>query len=106
MAPYLFVLLAIDVKGYPMQLSRRNFLRSMGLGTAAATSVQWPLPAWSATAAFEPARIKEPGGPIRLDNNENVYGPSRTIVTANSVHWASVKRSSSYQLQRLSATAA
>ncbi|PYX21053.1 MAG: hypothetical protein DMG87_09625 [Acidobacteria bacterium] len=39
----------------PMQLSRRTFLRSVGLGTVAATSVQWPLPAWSSTAAFEPA---------------------------------------------------
>ena len=92
MAPYLFVLLAIDVKGYPMQLSRRNFLRSMGLGTAAATSVQWPLPAWSSTAAFEPARIKEPGGPIRLDNNENVYGPSRKTVTAIRAALGSVNR--------------
>src|SRR5436190_20016376 len=66
----------------PMQLSRRNFLCSVGLGTAAATSVQWSLPAWSSTAAFEPARIKEPGGPIRLDNNENVYGPSRKTAAA------------------------
>ena len=65
-----------------MQLSRRNFLCSVGLGTAAATSVQWSLPAWSSTAAFEPARIKEPGGPIRLDNNENVYGPSRKTAAA------------------------
>ena len=92
MAPYLFVLLAIDVKGYPMQLSRRNFLRSMGLGTAAATSVQWPLPAWSSTAAFEPARIKEPGGPIRLDNNENVYGPSRKTAAAIRAALGSVNR--------------
>src|SRR5207247_143763 len=36
----------------PMQLSRRTFLRSVGLGTVAATSVQWPLPAWSPAAAF------------------------------------------------------
>jgi len=92
MAPYLFVLLAIDVKGYPMQLSRRNFLRSMGLGTAAATSVQWPLPAWSSTAAFEPARIKEPGGPVRLDNNENVYGPSRKTAAAIRAALGSVNR--------------
>src|SRR5207249_4963654 len=66
----------------PMQLSRRNFLCSVGLGTAAATSVQWSVPAWSSTTAFEPARIKEPGGSIRLDNNENVYGPSRKTAAA------------------------
>jgi len=65
-----------------MQLSRRNFLCSVGLGTAAATSVQWSLPAWSSAAVFEPARTKEPGGPIRLDNNENVYGPSRKTAAA------------------------
>jgi len=65
-----------------MQLSRRNFLRSVGMGTAAATSVQWSLPAWPSAAAFEPARTKEPGGPIRLDNNENVYGPSRKTAAA------------------------
>jgi len=81
MAPIFFIL-AINAGGNPMQLSRRNFLRSVGLGTAAATSVQWSSPAWSSAATFEPVRIKEPSGPIRLDNNENVYGPSRKTVAA------------------------
>ena len=75
-----------------MQLSRRTFLRSVGLGTVAATSVQWPLPAWSPAAAFEPARNKEPGGPVRLDNNENVYGPSRKTAAAIRAALGSVNR--------------
>ena len=75
-----------------MQLSRRTFLRSVGLGTIAATSVQWPLPAWSPAAAFEPARNKEPGGPVRLDNNENVYGPSRKTAAAIRAALGSVNR--------------
>jgi histidinol-phosphate aminotransferase len=65
-----------------MQLSRRRFLRSVSLGTAAATSLQWPLFASSSAAAFEPARAKDPGGPIRLDSNENVYGPSAQTAAA------------------------
>ncbi len=65
-----------------MQLSRRNFLRSVGLGTAAATSAQWASAAWSSTVPFEPARTKDRGGPIRLDNNENVYGPSGKTAAA------------------------
>ena len=75
-----------------MQLSRRTFLRSVGLGTISATSVQWPLPAWSPAAAFEPARNKEPGGPVRLDNNENVYGPSRKTAAAIRAALGSVNR--------------
>jgi len=64
----------------------------VGLGTVAATSVQWPLPAWSPAAAFEPARNKEPGGPVRLDNNENVYGPSRKTAAAIRAALGSVNR--------------
>src|SRR3989442_12346375 len=66
----------------PMQLSRRTFLRSVGLGTVAATSVQWPLPAWAPAAAFEPARNKGTGGAVRLDNNEKVYGPPHNAAAA------------------------
>src|SRR2546428_8578223 len=76
----------------PMQLSRRTFLRSVGLGTVAATSVQWPLPAWSPAAAFEPARNQEPGRPVPLDNNENVYGPSRQTAAAIRAALGSVNR--------------
>jgi histidinol-phosphate aminotransferase len=65
-----------------MQLSRRRFLRSVSLGTAAATSLQWPLWAGSSAAAFEPARAKDPDGPIRLNSNENVYGPSAKTAAA------------------------
>jgi len=43
-------------------------------------------------AAFEPARIKEPDGPIRLDSNENVYGPSAKTVGAIRAALDSVNR--------------
>ena len=54
-----------------MSLSRRNFLRTAAIGTAAA-SLEFPLAqlGWP-----EPRRIAEPGGPILLNSNENAYGP-------------------------------
>ena len=55
-----------------MHVSRRNFLRTMGIG--AAVAAPWPLTSKS-LAAFEPTREKHPGGPILLNSNENAYGP-------------------------------
>ena len=65
-----------------MHLSRRNFLRSVGVGTTAATALQLPFSGLASAAVFEPSRTKGPGGPIRLDSNENVYGPSVKTATA------------------------
>ena len=53
-----------------MPLSRRNFLRSAAIGTAAA-SLEFPLAqlGWP-----EPHRASKRGGPILLNSNENAYG--------------------------------
>ena len=75
-----------------MHLSRRNFLRSVSVGAAAATSMRLPLPAWSSATVFEPVRRREPGGPIHLDNNENVYGPSAKTAAAIRAALGSVNR--------------
>ena len=57
-----------------MPLSRRNFLRQVGLGAAAAGAVTaLPLPE-SLLFAGEPPRAARPGGPIVLNSNENAYG--------------------------------
>src|SRR5207237_7289398 len=75
-----------------MHLSRRNFLRSVSVGAAAATSMRLPLPAWSSATVFEPVRRREPGGPIHLDNNENVYGRSAKTAPAIRATLGSVNR--------------
>jgi histidinol-phosphate aminotransferase len=54
----------------------------MGLGTAAATAVPWPLAGVSSAAVFEPTRPSNADGFIRLNSNENVYGPSRKTLEA------------------------
>lgn len=58
-----------------MLLSRRNFLRTVGIGAAAGTAVSLPLAGLSSAARFEPFRTLAPTGPIRLNSNENAYGP-------------------------------
>ncbi len=62
--------------------SRRDFLRSIGIGAAAGAAVHWPLEGRSAAYAFEPARTQRSDGPIRLDSNENAYGPSPKVADA------------------------
>ena len=57
-------------------ISRRDLLRSFGIGTAAATAAPWSF------AAMHPAILESPAKrdsvtTIHLDNNENAYGPSR-----------------------------
>ena len=60
------------------ELSRRNFLRTATVA-AAVTPFVWPD---DAIAWAEPQRTSAPGGPVRLDSNENPYGawPSLTEV--------------------------
>src|SRR5689334_3040293 len=53
-----------------MSLSRRNFLRSAAIGTAAA-SLEFPL---AQLGSPEPRRTGRPGGPILLNSNEDAYG--------------------------------
>jgi histidinol-phosphate aminotransferase len=62
--------------------SRRDFLRSLGIGAAAGAAVSWPLPASSAAYTPEPARSSARDGFIRLNSNENAYGPSPIVARA------------------------
>lgn len=62
-----------------MLTSRRGFLRSLGAGAAAGAAAQRPLTGISRTATFEPAKFKQEDGLVRLDNNENAYGPSKKV---------------------------
>ena len=65
-----------------MAISRRSFLRTLGVGTAAGTAVQWSLAGLSRGAVFEPSRSGEPDGTIHLNSNENAYGPSQKTLDA------------------------
>src|SRR5438067_2259697 len=62
--------------------SRRNFLRSLGIGTAAGAALRWPLDAISAVQAHEPDRTSASDGFILLNSNENAYGPSAKVASA------------------------
>jgi histidinol-phosphate aminotransferase len=65
-----------------MPLSRRNFLRQVGLGAAAAGAVTaLPLPE-SLLFAGEPPRAARPGGPLLLNANENAYGTFPSVRAA------------------------
>jgi len=60
--------------------SRRDFLRSLSMGAAAGAAVHWSgsIPAH----AVEPDRTRQPDGFIRLNSNENAYGPSPKVASA------------------------
>jgi histidinol-phosphate aminotransferase len=62
--------------------SRRNFLRSLGIGAAAGAAVQWPIAGIAAVSSPEPSRQKQPAEFILLDSNENAYGPSLKVARA------------------------
>ena len=57
-----------------MITSRRGFLRSVGAGAAAGIAAR-PLTVLSRAATFKPD-----DGLVRLDNNENAYGPSKKVL--------------------------
>jgi histidinol-phosphate aminotransferase len=63
-----------------MFVSRRNFLRTVGIGAAAGVALQPSI--ISAAPLFEPMRPRELGGPLRLNSNENAYGPSPKTAAA------------------------
>jgi histidinol-phosphate aminotransferase len=73
-----------------MARSRRDFLRSLGFGAAVGATVHWPLADFAAAA--EPARARKSDGIIRLDSNENVYGPTAKVAAAISSATHSVNR--------------
>jgi histidinol-phosphate aminotransferase len=63
-----------------MITSRRGFLRSLGVGAAAGVAAQCT--GLSRAAIFEPAEFTQDDGLIRLNNNENAYGPSKRVLAA------------------------
>ncbi|HZR31433.1 MAG TPA: aminotransferase class I/II-fold pyridoxal phosphate-dependent enzyme [Terriglobales bacterium] len=75
-----------------MFISRRSFLRTVGIGTATGVAMQWPLRETSQAARVEPARATQPGGPVRLDSNENAYGPSAKTMAAMRIALDSANR--------------
>jgi histidinol-phosphate aminotransferase len=60
--------------------SRRTFFRSLGIGTAA--GVLWPLASRSQPRTFEPFNRNQNDAFIRLNSNENAYGPSPKVAEA------------------------
>jgi histidinol-phosphate aminotransferase len=65
-----------------MMTSRRGFLRSLGAGAAVSVAAQHPLPGLPRAAFFEPVPSTQDDGLIRLNNNENAYGPSKKVADA------------------------
>jgi histidinol-phosphate aminotransferase len=65
-----------------MTISRRGFFRSVGAGVVASMRAQWSLTGVSSGATFEPFRFNEGGVYIRLNSNENAYGPSARVLDA------------------------
>jgi histidinol-phosphate aminotransferase len=65
-----------------MTTSRRGFLRSLGAGAAVGIAAQRPLPGLSRATTFEPIQFTQDDGLVRLNNNENAYGPSKKVVDA------------------------
>ena len=57
-----------------MTLSRRIFLRNVGIGAAAASAASALPLGESLLFAGEPPRAARVGGPILLNSNENAYG--------------------------------
>jgi histidinol-phosphate aminotransferase len=65
-----------------MALSRRNFLRNLGVGTAAGAASHSSFFGIAKASVFEPAGTMELSGPILLNSNENAYGPSKKVEEA------------------------
>ena len=65
-----------------MSVSRRNFLRHVGIGAAAAGAVSALPLGESLLFASEPPRATRPGGPILLNSNENAYGAFPSVHAA------------------------
>jgi len=63
-----------------MEFSRRKFFQTLGTGAAISAASQLSVASFASAAAFESAKIS--GGPILLNENENVYGPSAKVTSA------------------------
>ncbi len=58
-----------------MLSSRRNFFRTLGVGAATTAAAHWPFAEFARATPFEPARTQDAHGAVRLNSNENPYGP-------------------------------
>jgi histidinol-phosphate aminotransferase len=65
-----------------MTTSRRGFLRLIGASATAGATMHCPVMTASPVAILEPPRVDLPDSLIRLNNNENAYGPSRQVADA------------------------
>lgn len=69
-----------------MTTSRRGFLRSIGgsvgAGVAAGAAMPWLTTGAAHAAILEPPRLAPGDGFIRLNSNENAYGPSAKVAEA------------------------
>jgi histidinol-phosphate aminotransferase len=63
-----------------MLVSRRNLLRRIGAGATGA-AIQ-SLSGFSMGMEFQASRSSRSGGPVRLNRNENAYGPSERVMAA------------------------
>lgn len=62
-----------------MTVSRRNFLR---ISAATSAALPWSFRNASLAAPLEPPRVDQNDGLIRLNSNENAYGPSPAVSNA------------------------
>jgi len=65
-----------------MTTSRRGFLQLIGASAAAGATIHGPIMGASRAAIFEPSRLNLDDGLIRLNSNENAYGPSTKVTDA------------------------
>ena len=75
-----------------MLYSRRFFFRALGISAAVGTAVQLPTASLVNAAVFKPARTKDSDRFVRLNDNENAYGPSATTAAAIRSASSSVNR--------------
>jgi histidinol-phosphate aminotransferase len=64
-----------------MPLSRRHLLRRLGAGAAASAAIS-PIKGFCLSGVLPPSAASQPAGLIRLDRNENAYGPSEKAISA------------------------
>jgi histidinol-phosphate aminotransferase len=80
-----------------MRISRRTLLQRLSTGAAATVAVPW----LAETSAAGPS-----GGPIRLNRNENAYGPSEHAMTAMRQAMTSANRYGDVEMEALRRTIA
>src|SRR5882672_8710312 len=84
-----------------MALSRRNLLRTLGMGAIAGAAAGWPLGGAMRGAVLEPTRTQKSAGPILLNHNESAYGPPPKAMAAMQSAMATVNRYPYFQSDAL-----